>query len=301
MKKCIIPILAAFVLMSCSLPFSIQWNTPTPIVVPATPENPQVVIITATLEPEQPTPTATSAPQFTGVPFSQDGLSMVLPECFATGASLEVVPESNPGADAAYFQYNPQYRKVAFSGYPLSGKFWQPQMLVYPIARYVELVPDLAPRISAMQQDLTNKPAEYTDKIPFLPMENAAQVFHAQVNYVNFQNGQGIGFLTEYAQYYAPANNYDLFYTYQGITGDGKYWVTLIVPVNAAYLQPTYNDPTIPADGIAMPDMMDPNAENLFKAYYQAMVQKMNGTPADSFTPSITCINQFVQSLAVGD
>ena len=302
MKKWIIPVLSAFILMSCSLPFTIQWNTPTVEYVTATPaaatEN--VVVITAT--PEQATqPAATPAPQFTGTEKNLGGVFMVIPECMASDATGVIVPENNPGNDAPYFAINPEYRKISFIGYPLTGKIWDPQLLVFPIARYLELVPDLSTRVSSLQQDLASQPAEYTQTIPLLPEENAAEVFHAQVSYINFQNGKGVAFLAEYAQYFAPANNTDLFYAFQGLTNDGKYWVSLLLPVNAAYLQASSTDTAVPADGIAAPSMMDTNAEQEFKDYYAAVVQKLNSTPSDSFTPSLSCISQLVQSLSISD
>lgn len=303
MKKWTIPLLlTAFILMSCNLPFTLQWKTPTPMVVTATPDSsPEVVIVTATSEPTQQLPTATSAPQFSGTPYNLGGITMTLPQCLASGASGVVVPENNPGPDAAYFEYSPEYRKITLSGYPLSGKFWEPQIMVYPVARFVELIPDLADTVNEMKQDLAAKPADYTRGIPLLPIQNAAQIFHAQINYVDFQNGEGVGFLTEYAQYYAPVDNIDLFYAFEGLTADGKYWVSMFLPVNAPYLQALSDDPAVPADGIAAPSMMDANAEDEFTAYYQAMVQKLNSTPVDTFTPSLACINQFIQSLTVGD
>ena len=47
-----------------------------------------------------------------------------------------------------------------------------------------------------------------------------------------FVSGIGVRFLTEYAQYFVPVNNHDLFYTYQGLTNDGQYWISVILPIN---------------------------------------------------------------------
>ncbi|MEO8354588.1 MAG: hypothetical protein ABI621_01610 [Chloroflexota bacterium] len=45
---------------------------------------------------------------------------------------------------------------------------------------------------------------------------------HPLMQVINFQNGRGIRFLTQYAQYPAPINNHELFYHFQGLTNDGK-------------------------------------------------------------------------------
>ena len=298
MKKWIIPILAAFVLVSCNLPFTISLNTPIPP-TPFPPQGtPEILVVTAT---NLPTALPTPTPQFSGLEKNLGGVSMTIPTCLASDASGVIIPEENPGGDMPPFAFNPEYRKITLIGYPLTGKFFEPIVQVYPVARFVELVPDVSTTVNGMQQLLNNHPANIQTGIPFLPIENAAQVFRAQVGYLNFQNGQGIGFLTEYAQYSAPVNNHDLFYTFQGLTNDGKYWISMLLPANAAYLQPAYNDNTLPAGGVAAPDMNSANFSNEMTAYYAAMVQKLNGTPADQFTPSLSCIAQFVQSINISD
>ena len=299
MKKWIVPFLAAFVLLACNLPFTITMNTPT-VLTPAV----TIEVVTATPTSQQVEPTATIAATattaFNGVEKNLGGVYMAIPACLASDATGIIMPEVIP-TENEYPAYNPAYRKISLIGYPLSNKFWQPVVQVYPVARFIELVPDMANTVTKMQQILADKPAEFQTAIPVVQVPGAAQVFHARVGYLNFKNGQGIGFLTEYAQYYAPVNNHDLFYTYQGLTADGKYWISIFLPVNAAYLQASYNEPAVPADGIAAPDENSNNLENEMKTYYVNMVQKLNNTEADAFTPSLSCIAQFVQSLNVGD
>ena len=296
MKKLIIPILAALVLISCSLPITININTPVaPTGAAATP----IIEIATTAAPI--VATVTPAPVFEGQELNLGGVYMVLPPCLASGASGVIVPEENPGADMPVFAYNPAYRKVTLTGYPLSDKFWEPIIQVYPVARYEELVSTLTDHVAQMQQILNDHPADVQNSIPLLPIENAAQIFHAQMSYINFQNGQGVGFLTEYAQSYDPVNNHDLFYTFQGLTADGSYWISAIFPANAAYLQDSYDSTIVPADGIAAPDMNSASLETDMKTYYAAMVTKLNTTPAESFTPSLSCIKRFIQSINIGN
>lgn len=300
MKKLLpLILLLPFLLVSCNLPITITIGNP----ATATSELPaatQAVLPTETALPAEPLATAT--PEIQGTALNLGGVSMIVPACLATTASGVIMPESDPGNDGPVFMANPEYRKITLQGYPLSDKFWEPMVQVYPVQRYVELAPNLADTVSEMQQILANKPASFDQSIPLLPIENAAQIFRAQVAYTSFQNGQGIGFLTEYAQYYAPVNNHDLFYTFQGLTNDGKYWVSAIFPVNAAYLQPTYNDFTVPADGIAAPqDMSSASFSTDMEAYYVQMLAKLNATSPDAFNPTLTCIQQYIQTLNIAD
>jgi hypothetical protein len=62
-----------------------------------------------------------------------------------------------------------------------------------------------------------------------VPFFNAAQVFASNIKVISFQNGKGVRFLTEYAQHAASANNHNLFYYFQGLTGDGAYYIIAIL------------------------------------------------------------------------
>jgi hypothetical protein len=296
MKKAIFPVMmiAVFMLSACNLPFSIVWNTP--------PTATAAPIVEATAAPVVETTVApTDAPAFTGLEKNMGGVYMVIPECLATGATGEIIAEQNPGPDMPYFAYNPAYRKITLTGYPLSGKFWQPEISVYPVAEFEALIPDnyINNEVTNLQQILSSQVLPGNGDYPFLPLENAAQVFKAQAGIINFQNGSGLGYLTEMAQFYDPANNHDMFYTYQGITSDAKYWITITLPVNAPFLQASYDDPAVPADGIVMP--LDPSDTAAMQNYNSAITAKLNSTPLDTFTPSLACVNTFIQSFSIGD
>lgn len=295
MKK--IALLAALCLLltACSLPFTINWNTATPAPVDKT------AVVVPTEAPAEPTAVPpTPAPAFEGTEYNLGNIYMVVPPCLPLTPSGVIVPAVPYDEMNGPQEYYPEHRRIDFSGYPLSDKFFAPVLRVYPAVDYAAMNSAIAERVSAMQSLLASMPAEPAS-LPLLPLFNAAQVFHAKMGYFGFQNGSGVRFLTEYAQYYAPVNNYDLFYTYQGLTSDGKYWVSAIFPVNAAYLQETWNSTQVPPDGLAAPAWDDPNLEVDMKTYYSTMIDRLNGTPGENFTPAIGCLDQLIQSISIGD
>jgi hypothetical protein len=158
----------------------------------------------------------------------------------------------------------------------------------------------VATEVTDLQALLAAKPAA-PDNIPLLPNLYAAQVFSTNEKYLGFQNGQGIRFLTEYAQYSAPVNNHDLFYTFQGITTDGKYWISAFLPVNAAFLQTAPDSTDVPVGGIPAPTFDDPNYEANMITYRANMINLLNSTPDASFTPGLDCLDQYIQSLQISD
>lgn len=295
MKRVIIPILAFFFLASCTLPFTITWNTPaTEVTVPAIQlpqETAPVVIVTAT--PEAPT-------QMSGYATNLGGVSMIVPTCLGTGATGMIKSANPPSDEGPYFSAYPEHRLITIEGYPLVDKWWKPELKVYPVAEFLAMDENnfISGQMSKLQTILNDQAIPPTGSLPFVYAAGAAQAFRARASIINFQNGSGIGYFTEYAQYYVPVNNHDLVYTYQGITSDGAYWITATFPVTAPFLQSSPNDPAVPADGIPMPDPgTAPQAE--VDAYYPAMVAKLEAASPDVFTPSLTCIISFIQTINI--
>lgn len=306
MKKTALIVFIGLFLMGCSLPFTITWNaTPTPQV-----ETPVQIINTPTdqviaTEPPAATAAPTAAP-VNGTELNLGGIYMVLPPCMAANATGTLVPAAPYDENNGPMEYYPENRKIAFQGYPLSGNFFDPAttthggITIYPIAQFVAMNQFVATKVADMQALLAAKPIA-PDNIPLLPNLYAAQVFSSNEKYLAFQNGEGIRFLTEYAQYYAPVNNHDLFYTFQGITADGKYWISAFLPVNTSYLQASYDSIDVPAGGIAAPTFDDPNYSAAMDTYYVSMLEKLNNTPDAGFTPGLDCLDQYIQSLQVSD
>lgn len=294
-KLTILCLIAVFLLSACSNP-----QTPG---TPAAQENPQQQA------PSQQQPAATEAVSATattavtptpiGPLFDQSGVQFNLPACLASGASVSQVAEQPLDPNMPGFEYYPAHRLIQFSGYPISGAFFEPQIRIYPIVDYMRMNTAIVDLSSQLNGLLTSQSTTLPQSIPFLPIVNAAQVFHAREGYLNFQNGMGIGFLTEYAQYTAPANNHDLFYTFQGLTADGKYWVSAILPVNAVFLPATYDSTEVPPNGVAVPQMTDPDFVNAMQGYYNQVTALMTSAADGDYTPGIDCVTSFLQALNV--
>ena len=175
----------------------------------------------------------------------------------------------------------PEHDRISFSGYALQGTFHEPRIHVYPI-RELETSGEITTNVvAALRQFLAEKPAA-ADEIPFLPPFNAAQTMRAQVAYVDFQSGTGVRFLTHYAQALVPVNNNELFYTFQGITHDGAFYVAAILPVS---------HPTLPADGSA------PVPDGEFETYFRDVEQQLDAQDSSTFTPDLSLLDEMIRSL----
>ena len=122
---------------------------------------------------------------------------------------------------------------------------------MYPVNEYIQVNPDVAAVIDKLKTIINSPGQPLPENLPFLPAFNAAQTFHSNEQPLTFQNGTGIRFLTQYGQAPYPVNNNSLFYTFQGLTNDGAYYVAAILPINAAFLSADGNpDTPLPADGV---------------------------------------------------
>jgi len=245
--------------------------------------------------PPTPQPTVSAGTTVTYRP-----LTLVIPPAVARGASGSDFSRED-GNDAAEWQKTPGHLQVMLGDYyVLRGKTNQPQIYVYPAQAYVELVPGAFESIHRLDNILYGPggPSLGADQLPAIPFFNARQVFTSSALLISFQNGSGVRFLTEYAQYPASANNQDLFYTFQGVTRDGAYYIVAIFPVSSPVLAETSEaGAPLPSRGIPYPYMANPQAN--MNAYYASITDLLNTQRPDSFTPSLNQLDALIQSMQI--
>jgi hypothetical protein len=200
----------------------------------------------------------------------------------ADGITGEVVPSvpNNPNEPPA-MNGNPDYLRYRFGDDPAitdSGPA-QRQLLVYPVDAYRALYEgEQLERFDKDQQTLFNliseRPLSITGEIPVLPYLGAAQVLQAQPRFLDPVSGAGIRFVTFYAQDAIPITNDGLFYTYQGLTSDGRYRISLFYPIEAKDI----------------PGSTSPEETTAY----------LDGLTSADFTPSLDDLDAMVQSLRVG-
>ena len=270
-------------------------TTPIPVIDPPTP-TPKVFISLTQAIPATDVPSATPTG---GTAVTFGSLSLVIPSSVASGASGQDYPRKD-AEDAAYWQKTPGHLQVSLGDYyALQGKFHEPQIYVYPALGYAQLVPAAFESMHRLRNVMNGPDTSISvDQLPAVPFFNAAQIFASNVQDISFQNGEGVRFLTEYAQYAAPVNNHELIYHFQGFTDDGEYYVVAILPITAPVLAEA-SDPgsPLPPGGVPYPFMADPNAD--MQSYYSSVTDLLNGTPPEAFTPTINQLDLMIQSMQI--
>ena len=175
---------------------------------------------------------------YEGICFSYD--PAIAASVNAVTVPAEVSADNDfPGAN------HPAYFEFTFNNYALSGTFHSPVIRVYPLTEYAAIDTRAASNANDLVMTLnTQPPAGVSQNYPFMPFWNAAQMFTAKSSYFDFQSGRGLRFLTMYGQAFYPIDNTNLFYTYQGITTDGLYYLSAIMPLSNVAL-PAHGEDTI--------------------------------------------------------
>lgn len=133
------------------------------------------------------------------------------------------------------------------------------------------------------------------ETLPNVPFFNAGSLIAANIKLISFQSGNGVRALTQYAQYSAPINNRELFYHFQGLTSDNKYYVIAILPITAPMLpEDEKPEAAVPPDGVPLPTDIGPN-----EVYYFSVTEKLNALAPDSYTPSLDALDLLIQSILV--
>lgn len=167
---------------------------------------------------------------------------------------------------------------------------------IYPTDQYVSWLNTNSFQVSdwgpdALKTILQNQ-SPTPGQIPVAPVPNASQVYQAQVQYLPFSGGTGVRFVTSYAQDVSPITNDDLIYIYQGLTNDGKYWVSLYYPVTTAALPNSIQDTQVTGENY------DVFAKN-YTTYISDLTTKLNNLTPDDFGPSLNGLDSMVKSLTI--
>jgi hypothetical protein len=176
---------------------------------------------------------------------------------------------------------------------------WVGELRVYRIAD-LETYAELSYREVVAQLQNLNKEnlsafvtvgADYQiPALPFMPVLNATQVFRSHPSAQYLKTATGISYYTYYSQGIEPILEGYVMYTYQGITVDGRYYLSFSMPVELGLLETT------------IPENMDWDA---FVANYTDYLQEtftaINNADPVTFAPSSTLLAGFIESISTAE
>lgn len=242
----------------------------------------------AEAEPIQPTQAPIETVQEPDVSF--EGIHFSLDPNIANGTFPVIVPAKNMGEDFMPGDTYPTHFEFTFESYAVGDHFHTPKILVYPVEEYRAISPTAADIIDDLAQTLLTKPGGGTmSNLPFLPIWPAAQIFSAQVAYFDFENGSGLRYLTMFGQGLSPIDNQNLFYTFQGLTEDGRYYISAVLPVTHL---------SLPDDGASEIQDWADFTEN-WEDYIAETITWLQMQGAETFTPNLALLDEMMASFVI--
>jgi hypothetical protein len=257
-----------FLLLTACQP-GVSVTGPQPTQLPPSTETPAV----------QPTPTQ---------PLNDTPADIILDySAVAQSVTAETVEAVSAGAGGGANEVMPQYRRLTLEGYPTSNPIYQPQIFIFPAGELAAANQTAGKTAADLETLLQTQQAG--EQMPFLPLAfSSIQAMDAQVQYLDFKNGKGVRFLTQFNNGMAPINNAGLIYTFQGLTSDGKYYVSAVLPVTS---------PELSADTAFSEQEAKAGPE--YRDYLTKTVAMLNQQPAGTFTPDLAKLDALIQSIEV--
>jgi hypothetical protein len=235
-------------------------------------------------------PEASEDPEPTEETVVYEGISFSYSQFIAGGVFANTIPEQNPGEDAMPGMNFPTHFEFTFSDYVVDEHYSTPRIFVFPVEDYRKVSPYASEIIDTLSQTLASRPVGGPlNSFPYLPMVNAGQFFSAKVSYFDFQNGSGVRYLTMFGQDTYPVDNQSVIYTFQGLTHDGRYYISGSLPVMTVAL---------PFDGASQVDDWAAFYDN-WDTYITGIVNLLDEQASDSYTPNLDTLDAIMASIQV--
>jgi len=291
---------------------------PTPVPAAAATQAPDAVTTATTAAPEtaeetdaetEPDPNAEEgvpAPQPTALDPAALAPRAALPAVVklnptSLGQAVESLPvagvEDAPGTPFVEAGL-PAHVRIAFGGVKPNTTILntrEPQVLIIPIAGYLAkfgAMPELQEEVQAQIDELRTFLKERTitdaETITVLPPINAAQLMHSRIEYLDLPNGRGVRFLTAYSTDPITITAANLFYTFQGVTNDGLYYISAFFPIDTTKITRTPAEVTADENEEAVAD---------FASYLARISQQLEAGKDTDFTPALSTIDAVIRSI----
>ncbi len=215
----------------------------------------------------------------------------------ALGAGVNVAPiagdpveSAGPGfSDAAKTQFT-----LYNFGEPMDSLFDTGGVRVYrmaDIARYdfLQAIADQLQGLLDEQPDLAQfEPGINSENggLPYMPLLTHGQIITARAQYIETEAVRGISYVTVFRADIGPFTQQDFLYTFQGISSDGAYYITVTFPL----MTDLFPEP----QGFDMEQF-----QQNFDAYIAESVAALNSAQPGDFTPSLDAADALVRSIQI--
>ena len=184
---------------------------------------------------------------------------------------------------------------------------FHPELHVYPVEDYKRAyaaapsyVAGVEQTVRELKRALARRSVEFKDEAPYLDFIDAHQSFQAHVHYLNFHGGKGLAYLTQYDIEPALVTNRGLTYVFQGLTDDGRYYVSATFPVAARALPAEESEELFRRYGLDEVACAGcPPGGAPYRSYLTRISRTLGRTPPARFRPSLNTLDAMLRTLSV--
>jgi hypothetical protein len=190
----------------------------------------------------------------------------------------------------------PEHLRFIFDEIALSNAFnpREPQLLVFPVDDFrLASSTRTHAALEILNELRIEKPLELDQEITLMPPMPGKALFQIHARYLRFEQGEGIRFLTTYSDDSSPISNETLFYTFQGISANGEYYISLFFPISTQQLPDTVQDIEVSGEY--------PLFAASYDSYLADTIALLEGIPDRDFTPNLILLDNMIKSLQLPD
>ncbi|MBU6452337.1 MAG: hypothetical protein KGS72_11195 [Cyanobacteria bacterium REEB67] len=198
------------------------------------------------------------------------------------GREIEKAIPSEPQDEVILLNGQPECIRLSFDGEKISSdnNFAARHLLIFPLPKYAaqktrERQESFDKQLRQLKTIIKTKAEIKGEAIPIFPQSDAAEVFHNQMHYLDFKNGSGVSFVASYANGDPPLKKDSQFYCFQGLSKDGRFYVSFFWPLTIESLP-----------------------ENLA---IEKGVRYLSKLPRNKFKPDLDRLDRAVESLRIDD
>lgn len=138
------------------------------------------------------------------------------------------------------------------------------------------------------------------NRMPLVPMYDVGEAVRAKVSYLDFRNGRGVAFVTQYTIEDALVTNQALAYVFQGLTDDGEFYVSAAFPVAAPFLPPDFSEEEAASNGLDYGRGASARAfQKKYAAYKARTARRLEALAPAAYRPALAPLADLLRSLNV--